>query len=98
MRITTHQRNPQHVFKRCNDIANDLGGFEVTFDVGAVGVGRVGYLMHLGSVVQALCRRKKHPTGRFKGDVFAGCRESFEQTNRLYEHGTVAARARRVVA
>jgi hypothetical protein len=68
----------------------------VAFDVGAVGVGRVGYLMHWGSVVQALCGRKKHPTGAVLQDVFAACRESFEQANRLYEH--CAGRATRMVA
>jgi hypothetical protein len=61
-------------------VSDSFGGLEVTFDVWAVSVGRVGYLMHLGSVVQHLQRKTIDLTGSF------AVRESFAQSNRLYEH------------
>ena len=56
-----------------DDVANGFGGFEVSFDVGIVGVrvGRVGRFLHGGSVVQpAYCwvsinRRPSHPDRKF---------------------------------
>ena len=49
--------NGEAVGEADDDVANGLGGLEVSFDVGIVGVGRVGYILHGGSVVQAAgCR------------------------------------------
>ena len=70
--------NGESVGEPDDDIANELRGFEVAFDVGAVGVGRVGYLMHSGSVVQGLRRKASAARGEgFSTKVFAGNGESF---------------------
>ena len=47
------ERNGEAIGETDDDVANSLGGLEVSFDVGIVGVGRMGYIVHGGSVVQA---------------------------------------------
>ncbi len=67
------KRHGETVGEADDDVANGFGGFEVSFDVGIVGVrvGRVGRFLHGGSVVQpAYCwvsinRRPNHPDRKF---------------------------------
>ncbi len=49
------KRNGEAVGEADDDVADGFGGLEVSFDVGIVGVrvGRMGCILHGGSVVQA---------------------------------------------
>ena len=50
------KRDSESVGETDDDVANGFRGFEVAFDVGAMSVRRVSYVMHFGSVVQDLWR------------------------------------------